>query len=40
MGNTPSCFCLRGKNKDSNQGEIVIGKGAYKFKKIVLIYII
>ena len=40
MGNSPPCFCLSEKNKDSNKGEIVIGKGAYKFKKIVFIYII
>ena len=40
MGNIPQCFCLNENNKESNKGEIVIGKGAYKFKKIVFIYII
>ena len=40
MGNTP-CFCINIKdsNKISTQGEVVIGKGAFKFKKIVIIFI-
>ena len=40
MGNN-ACFCFTDKNQNKNQGEIIIGKGAFKFKKIVfLIYII
>ena len=40
MGNHP-CFCVAYNDKQTNQGEVVIGKGAFKFKKIVYInYII
>ena len=40
MGNNP-CFCTPYNNKQNNPGEIFIGKGAFKFKKIVyIIYII
>ena len=40
MGNHP-CFCDAYNDKQNNQGEVVIGKGAFKFKKIVyIIYII
>ena len=39
MGNNP-CFCTPYNNKQNNPGEIFIGKGAFKFKKIVyIIYI-
>ena len=41
MGINP-CFCITDiNNNKANQGEIIIGKGVYKFKKIVIIlYII
>ena len=40
MGSHP-CFCTPYDDKATNQGEIVIGKGAFRFKKIVyIIYII
>ena len=40
MGSHP-CFCVSYNDKQTNQGEIVIGKGAFNFKKIVyIIYII
>ena len=40
MGSHP-CFCTPYDDKQTNQGEIVIGKGAFRFKKIVyIIYII
>ncbi len=39
MGNHP-CLCTPYNNQQTNPGEIVIGKGAFKFKKIVyIIYI-
>ena len=38
MGNTP-CFCID-SNKNGKQGEIIIGKGVFKFKKAVFIFYI
>ena len=39
MGNYPCC-CIDKNDKNPNQGEVVIGKGVYKFKKIVFIFYI
>ena len=40
MGNSP-CFCLDiNSNKNGKQGEIIIGKGVFKFKKVVFIFYI
>ena len=39
MGNYP-CFYLSDNNRNNNEGEIVIGKGAFKFKKIVYLFYI
>ena len=36
MGSNP-CFCVAYGTKTTNQGEVVVGKGAFRFKKIVYI---